>query len=128
MGAGKESFFREECYKIRGAVFEVYKTLNCGFLEAVYQEALSVEFERQNIPFVAQPSICLSYKGIPLEQSYRPDFICFNQIIVELKAVEALAKIHRAQMINYLRATDKSLGLLVNFGAFPHAEVIRIRV
>lgn len=121
MNAGTEAFFREECYRIRGAVFEVYKTLNSGFLEAVYQEALGIELEKRNIPFVAQPSIRLTYKDTVLEQTYRPDFVCFDKIIVELKA-------HRAQMINYLKATNLPLGLLVNFGAFPHAEIVRIRV
>lgn len=128
MDAGTESFFREECYRIRGAVFEVYKTLNSGFLEAVYQEALGIELEKRNIPFVAQPSIRLTYKETVLEQTYRPDFVCFDKIIVELKAVELLSKAHRAQMINYLKATKLPLGLLVNFGAFPHAEIVRIRV
>ena len=118
----------EETYAIRGAVFEVYKNLGNGFLEAVYQEALEMEFEKRGIPFAAQPEIKIFYCGAEMKQRYRPDFVCFDRIVVELKAVEALAQVHTAQMINYLRATRLPLGLLVNFGAFPRAEIRRLRV
>ncbi|MGF0069482.1 GxxExxY protein [Candidatus Spyradosoma sp. SGI.093] len=128
MDSGKALIHENESYAIRGAVFEVYKNLGNGFLEAVYQEALEMEFEKRGIPFAAQPEIKIFYCGVEMKQRYRPDFVCFDRIVVELKAVEALAQVHTAQMINYLRATRLPLGLLVNFGAFPRAEIRRLRV
>ena len=117
-----EILFKEESYRIIGACFEVYKEKGNGFLEAVYQECLAMEFAGQDIPFVEHPVLRLEYKGRELQQSYVPDFLCFDQIIVEIKAVKALADEHRAQVINYLKATDKQLGLLVNFGHYPKIE------
>jgi GxxExxY protein len=114
--------YREESYRIIGACFEVYKEKGCGFLEAVYQECLAMEFASQNISFVAQARLRLAYKGRSLDQVYESDFLCFDQIIVEIKAVKNLADEHRAQIINYLKATDKPLGLLVNFGHHPKIE------
>ena len=121
-----ELIYKEEAYKILGACFEVYKEKGCGFLEAVYQECLQIEFKQQNVPFVAQSELKLAYKGQPLQQIYRPDFLCFGKIIVELKAVTALADEHRAQTINYLRATGHKLALLTNFGHHPQLEYERI--
>ena len=118
--------YEEESYRIRGAVFEVYREMGCGFLEAVYQECLEKEFNRQNIPFVAMKELILHYKGDRLEQLYKPDFICFEQIIVELKAAKELGNEHRAQVHNYLKATGFKLGLLVNFGHYPKVEIERI--
>ena len=118
--------FEEESYRIRGAVFEVYREMGCGFLEPVYQECLEKELGRQGIPFVAQRELILHYKGDRLEQTYKPDFICFERIIVELKAVKELANEHRAQVHNYLKATGLELGLLVNFGHHPKVEIERI--
>ena len=118
--------YEGESYKIRGAVYEVYRETGCGFLEAVYQECLEREFARQGIPFAAQKELALLYKGEPLAQTYRPDFICFDSIIVELKAVRELADEYRAQMHNYLKATGYGLGMLVNFGHYPKAEIERI--
>ncbi len=118
--------FAEESYRIRGAVFEVYREMVCGFLEAVYQECLALEFSRQAIPYVAQQALDLQYKGERLAQVYRPDFICFGRIIVELKAVKELADEHRAQVHNYLKATGLELGLLVNFGHYPGVQIERI--
>jgi GxxExxY protein len=118
--------FADESYRIRGAVFEVYREMGCGYLEAVYQECLEREFVRQGIPFAAQRELLLQYKGETLIQTYRPDFICYDRIIVELKAVKELANEHRAQVHNYLKATGLQLGLLVNFGHFPKAEIERI--
>jgi len=80
----------------------------------------------RNIPFVSQAELKLTYKGEPLVQTYKPDFICFNQIIVELKSVKEIAPEHKAQVINYLKATGMKLGLLVNFGAYPKAIIIRL--
>ena len=114
--------FKGESYKIVGGCFEVYKEKGNGFLEAVYQECLAMEFTEQGIPFIEKPRLRLEYKGRELEQTYEPDFLCFDEIIVEIKAVKQLADEHRAQTINYLKATGKQLGLLVNFGHYPKLE------
>ena len=100
--------------------------MGCGFLEAVYQECLERELKRRNIPFVAQPILNLVYKGELLTQTYKPDLICFDSIIVELKAVSVISGEHQAQVLNYLKATGKKLGLLVNFGCYPKASVNRL--
>ena len=121
-----EIIYREESYRIMGACFEVYKEKGCGFLEAVFQECLELEFGDQGIPFVAHPQLALTYKGRVLRQTYTPDFICSGKIILEIKAVSALVDEHRAQVHNYLRATGHRLGLLVNFGHFPKLEYERI--
>ena len=118
--------YEEESYRIRGAVFEVYREMGCGFLEAVYQECLEKEFNRQEIPFIAKRELTLHYKGDRLVQTYQPDFICFERIIVELKAAKELGNEHRAQVHNYLKATGFELGLLVNFGHYPKVEIERI--
>jgi GxxExxY protein len=118
--------FKEECYRIQGAIFEVYREMGSGFLEAVYQECLEREFRRAGIPFRSQPELTLNYKGERLTQVYKPDFICYEQIIVELKAVKEVTGEHRAQVHNYLKATGLRLGLLVNFGHYPKSTVERI--
>lgn len=118
--------YRDECYAIQGAVFEVYREMGSGFLEAVYQECLEREFQRMNVPFDPQVELRLSYKGERLQQTYKPDFICFAKIVVELKAVKETANEHRAQVFNYIKATGLRLGLLVNFGHYPKATVERI--
>ncbi|MGD9781643.1 MAG: GxxExxY protein [Kiritimatiellia bacterium] len=118
--------FKEESFKIVGACFEVYKEKGFGFLEAVYQECLAIEFKIQGIPFVEQPGLQLDYKGQPLSHAYVPDFLCFGEIIVEIKAVKQLADEHRAQAINYLKATGKRLALLANFGHYPALEYERL--
>jgi len=121
-----ELIFKEESYRIIGACFEVYREKGCGFLETVYQECMEIELQLQGVPFVARKSLALEYKGTPLRARYEPDFICFDQIILELKAVSELADEHRAQVLNYLKATGLRLGLLVNFGHYPKAQVERI--
>lgn len=118
--------FKEECYAIVGACFEVYKEKGCGFLEAVYHECLELELTAQHIPFVSQKPLSVTYKGQRLVHEYIPDFICYESIIIELKAVKSLADEHRAQLFNYLKATGLSLGLLVNFGHYPQLEWERI--
>ena len=118
--------YADEVYAIQGAVFEVYKTLGSGFLESVYQEALEMELAARGIPYKAQPEIVVSYKGTQLRQTYRADIICFDSIILELKAVKQLLPEHSAQLYNYLRATDMKLGLLVNFSHYPGVEIKRI--
>jgi len=109
----------QRTYKIIGAALEVHKELGCGFLEAVYQEALGREFAGQGIPFKSQPVIRIAYKGKPLDKTYLPDFVCFDEIIVEIKAISGLSGIEEAQLINYLKATGLKVGLLLNFGAKP---------
>ena len=121
-----EIVLKEERYKIVGACFEVYNAMGCGFLEAVYQECLGIEFSNQVIPFKAQVPIELSYKGQVLQQKYVPDFICFEKVIVEIKALKDLCDEHRAQVHNYLKATGYRLGLLVNFGQHPKLQYERI--
>ena len=121
-----ELFFKEETYKLRGAIFEVYKDKGSGFLEDVYQECLQIELELQDIPFVAQASLDLEYKGRSLTKKYKPDLICYSEIIIELKAVKALEDRHRAQVQNYLKATNKKVGLLVNFKSYPKVTIERI--
>jgi len=118
--------YKEECYAIQGAIFEVYREMGSGFLEAVYQECLEKELINRGIPFESQKELDLRYKGDPLTQKYKPDFICFDAIIVELKAVKKIANEHRAQVMNYLKATGLRLALLVNFGHYPGATVERI--
>jgi GxxExxY protein len=118
--------YEEETYKILGACFEVYKEKGCGFLEAVYQECLEIEFGLQGIPFQPQAELTLTYKGRTLKQVYIPDFICYAKVIIELKAVSRLADEHRAQLHNYLVATGYRVGLLVNFGHHPKVEYERI--
>jgi GxxExxY protein len=121
-----EIVYKEESYKIIGACFEVYKQKGCGFTEAVYQECLAIEFELQNISFIAQPKIELEYKGRTLSQFFVPDFICYEKIIVEIKSLSDLIEINKAQTLNYLNATKYELALLVNFGHFPKLEYKRI--
>ena len=107
----------ERTYKIIGAAMEVHKELGRGFLEAVYQEALSREFEDQKVLYKSQPVVRISYKGKALDKTYQPDFVCFNEVVVEIKAISALSGIEEAQLINYLKATDLKVGLLINFGS-----------
>jgi len=118
--------YAQECYQLIGACFEVYKDKGSGFLEAVFQECMELELGIQSIPFDAQVSLPLSYKGRPLQQKYIADFLCYGKIVVELKAVEKLADEHRAQLLNYLHATGYRLGLLVNFGHYPKLEWERL--
>ena len=120
--------YKDETYAIHGAIFDVYRTLGCGFLEAVYQQALEVELTQRNIPFVPQAEIEVEYKGVKLDQTYRADLICYDKIILELKAVQNLLPEHEAQLQNYLRATQMRVGLLVNFGHYPRVEIKRIAI
>ena len=118
--------YKNEVFLIQGAVFKVYREIGCGFLEAVYQECLEREFYFRKIPFEAQKELQLKYKGTELKQTYKPDFICYGKIIVELNAVKEVSAEHRAQVFNYLKATGLRLGLLINFGHYPKARVERI--
>jgi len=121
-----ELIYKQESYVVVGACFEVYNEKGCGFLEPVYHECLAIEFEHQRIPAISKPSLTLSYRGRTLVQTYNPDFICFEKIVLELKTASKLADEHRAQLLNYLNATGFELGLLVNFGQYPGLEYERI--
>lgn len=103
-------------YRIIGAAIEVHKELGCGFLEAVYQEALEREFKAQGISYNSQPVLQILYKGELLDKVYQPDFICYEEVIVEIKAISCLTGLEEAQLINYLKATGLKVGLLLNFG------------
>ena len=105
-----------QTYAIIGAAMEVHRVLGCGFLEPVYQEALAKEFLLRAIPFRRQVELPLTYKGDLLEVKYKPDFICYDDVIVELKALDRLSGKEKAQVINYLKATRIERGLLLNFG------------
>jgi len=118
--------FKDESYAIQGAIFEVYREMGCGFVEPVYQECLEKELRNRNIPYLPQAKLQLTYKGELLEKTFKPDFICFNQIIIEIKAVKEIAPEHKAQVINYLKASSLKLGLLVNFGSHPKVTIIRL--
>ena len=113
-------------YNIIGACFQVYKTMGCGFLETVYHECLGIELSHRNIPFTSQPRLSLSYRDRPLKQQYIPDFIIYDQIILELKALSHLADEHQAQLLNYLNAAGLNVGLLINFGHHPKLEYKRM--
>ena len=118
--------YKEESYKIMGACFEVYKVMGCGFVEPVYQECLELELALQSLPFKPQMELILNYKGQRLNSKYIPDFILFEKIVLEIKAVKELVDQHRAQVHNYLKATGYRLGLLVNFGHYPKVQYERI--
>ena len=114
-----------ESYLIRRCIMNVYNEIGCGFLEKVYQEALEIEFQLNKLPYRRESPINVYYKGVQLHQSYIADFICYDKIIIELKAVSSISDTHRAQIYNYLKATNYRLGILVNFGG-PELEIIRI--
>jgi len=121
-----EILYKDETYSIQGAVFDVYREMGCGFLETVYQECLEREFKLRGIPYEAQKELRLNYKGETLNQTYKPDFVCFGSIIAELKALKEIDDMHRAQVFIYLKATGIRLGLLINFGHYPKATIERI--
>ncbi len=109
-------------YALIGACFEVYNEMGNGYLEDVYQESLEMELTERKIAFVAQPKLPIFYKGRQLRKQYEADLLVFDKIIVELKAVKALLPEHEAQLLNYLKATGRRVGYLVNFGAFPKLD------
>jgi len=118
--------YKEESYAIIGACMAVYKSKGCGFLEPVYHECLAIEFEIRGIAFASKPLQTLQYRGRTLVQTFSPDFICNEKIIVEIKAASALVDEHRAQVLNCLSATGCELALLVNFGHYPRLEYERL--
>jgi len=113
----RKLILKDEVYQIVGAALDVSNELGCGFLEAVYQEALELELAERRIPHVSQARIQISYKGRLLNKEYIADFLCHDQIVVEIKAIKAITRIEEAQILNYLKATNLPLGLILNFGA-----------
>jgi GxxExxY protein len=121
-----ELILKDEVFAIVGAAMEVYWQLGIGFLESVYQEALEMELQSRHVPFVAQKQLIVLYKGRPLKREYIADFVCYEQIIVELKALDHLAGRDVAQLLNYLKATGLRVGLLFNFGSQSKLEWKRL--
>ena len=121
----EDALFGQETYQIIGAAMAVHRALGHGFLEAVYQEALALEFIEKKIPFVKEQALEIQYKGKSLRKKYYADFLCYDQIIIELKAMEGIHNDHLAQVLNYLKATNLKLGLLLNFGT-PSLQYKRI--
>ncbi|RUA34938.1 MAG: GxxExxY protein [Bacteroidetes bacterium] len=117
MNTYEDYILKEECYQVIGCCMNVHNELGCGFLEPVYQEALSIELGLKNIPFEKEKELEIIYKGHVLMKKYFADFVCYNKLIVELKAVKELAKEHTSQLLNYLHATGNRVGLLINFGS-----------
>ena len=106
----------QEYYNVKGACIEVHKYLGCGFLEKVYQDALEIELKLRGIPYEREKRAVIEYKGQIIDHDYVTDFICYDSLIVELKAVRELHDVNKAQVLNYLRATSLPVGMLVNFG------------
>ena len=128
MDANPDELFQQEGYNLMGAAFEVYNEKGSGFLEEVYHECLERELTRRSIDWSTKPTLLIYYKGQPLTRHYTPDLLVYSEIIAELKAIRALAPEHDAQLINYLKATGKRVGYLINFGSHPRLEWKRIVV
>lgn len=122
IGSTNRLIFEDETYAIIGAAMDVYYKLGCGFLEPVYQEALGLELELRNIPFVAQARLPIQYKHLTLKKRYKADFVCYDKIIVEIKALSSLTAVDSAQLLNYLKASQFRVGLLFNFGSVGRLE------
>ena len=119
-------YYKQESYDIIGAALRVYNNLGSGFLEAVYQEALAIEFDKSGIPYEQEKELKILYNGIELKQSYKTDFLCYDSIVVELKAVSLLEQCHKSQVLNYLHATKSKLGILINFGNHQRLDYQRV--
>ncbi|MBQ6307302.1 MAG: GxxExxY protein [Bacteroidales bacterium] len=117
--------YPNESYAIRGAAMRVYNVLGSGFLEAVYQEALEIELDKRHIPYEKEKELDVYYDGIRLGKKYVADFVCYDKIILELKAVKELDDSHRSQIYNYLKATGFKLGFLINFGKYDELQIER---
>ena len=116
MDAPSKIIYKDESYAIVGACMKVHRALGPGFLEAVYEEVVEKEFIVQNIPYKRQVKLDLYYEGVQLKKYYRADFVCYDSIIVELKAVTQIPSVFYAQLQNYLKCTNMELGMLINFG------------
>ena len=123
-----EIIYKDEAYKIIGCAMRVHAELGCGFLEAVYQEALEIAFQDEGVPYTREPLLRIEFRGRTLHKEYSPDFICYGKIIVELKAQDVLIGLNRAQIISYLCAAKMKLGMLINFGAehLQHERLVRL--
>ncbi|HPF01219.1 MAG TPA: GxxExxY protein [Bacteroidales bacterium] len=123
----KEIIYKDESFSIVGAAMEVHKTLGNGFLEAVYHEALMIEFEKRGIPYKHEEPLFIKYKEVQLKKSYVADFVCYEKIIVELKALSQLVSDHESVVLNYLKASGFKLGMLINFGAssLEHKRLVK---
>ncbi len=126
MSTSQDLLYKDECYKIVGACMEVHSNLGCGFLEPVYQEALALELQQRGIPFEREKEFEIKYKGFVIPKTYKVDFLCYEHIVVELKALSQLTGDHIAQVLNYLKVSQLKLGLLVNFGisSLQHERII----
>jgi GxxExxY protein len=122
MEGNEEELLKEEGYALMGAAFEVYNQLGAGFLEEVYQEALELELSARGIPFASKPRLQVIFKEQLLKKHYEADLLIHSQIVVELKAVRAIAPEHEAQLLNELKATRKRVGYLISFGAAPRLQ------
>jgi len=125
MKENEELLYANETYAIRGSAFEVYKEMGNAFDESVYQECMELSLNAHGIKFESQKKLPLKFQGHTLKHFYQPDLFCYGKIIVELKACAATADVHRAQLLNYLRITGCSLGLLINFGTYPKVSIER---
>ena len=117
-----ELILKEEVYAVAGAALDVYYTMGRGFLEPVYQEALAIELTRRSIPFEREKELSIHYKDVKLDPKYYADFVCFDEIVVELKVIPRLGNIEYAQIINYMKITRHRVGMLMNFGSSPKLE------
>src|SRR6185436_6225828 len=117
-----ELLYKDEVYAIIGAAMDVYNHLGPGFSEAIYQEAMEIETEVRKIPNNPQQEIYINYKGTKLKQFFKPDFICYDKIIVEIKALDRLTSREESQLLNYLKATGTPVGRLINFGTDKDLE------
>lgn len=128
VGSNNRLVYEDESYAVIGAAMDVYYRLGCGFLEPVYQEALSLELGLRRIPFTAQTRLPIRYKDFLLKKKYRADFVCFEKIIIEIKAQNALTPVDWSQLLNYLKASEFRVGLLFNFGSANTLEKKRMIV
>ena len=117
-----EILYRDEVFAIIGAAIEVHRALGPGFLEAVYQEALEIELRARSIPFENQKPLAIIYKNHRLQKGYIADLLCYDKMIVELKAIDQLSGREAAQLIHYLKTTGLRVGVLINFGSFGKLE------
>ena len=117
---------KEEVYAVIGAAIDVHRELGPGFLESIYQEAMEIELKAKDIPFVAQQPIAVQYKGVTLKKQFFADLVCFEQIIVEIKALARLSGTEQAQLLNYLKGTGFPMGILINFGSHGKLEWKRL--